>query len=69
MGTVVYGAHDRKRGGLGGTMNLSTHASAHHKMTVIGSVMEAEASMQLEQWFKQRRQQNRQISATRSQTS
>ena len=69
MGTVVYGARDRKRGGLGGTMNLSTHASAHHKMTVIGSVMEAEASMQLEQWFKQRRQQNRRISATRSQTS
>ena len=69
MGTVVFGAHDRKRGGLGGTLNLSTHTSAHHKMTVIGSVMGAEASMQLEQWFKQRRQQNRRISATRSQTS
>merc|ERR1711965_774130 len=59
MGTVVFGAHDRKRGGLGGTINLSTHASALHKMTVIGGVMEAEASTQLEQWFKQRRQLNR----------
>ena len=69
MGTVVYGAQDRKRGGLGGTMNLSTHPSAHHNMTVIGGVMEAEASTQLEQWFKQRRQRNRRISATRSQIS
>ena len=59
MGTVVYGAHDRKRGGLGGTMNLATHSSAHHKMRVIGGVMEAEASTQLEQWFKRRRQRNR----------
>ncbi len=59
MGRVVFGASDPKRGALGGCLNLSTDASAHHHMEVIGGVMEAEASIQLAQWFKQRRQQNR----------
>ena len=32
MGHVIYGAEDDKRGGLGGTIDLSKHKSAHHKM-------------------------------------
>tara|TARA_B100002051_G_scaffold216970_1_gene209690 strand:- start:2182 stop:2658 length:477 start_codon:yes stop_codon:yes gene_type:complete len=59
MGCVVFGAHDNKRGGLGGTVDLANHPSAHHKMEVIGGVMEAEARQLLEIWFKQRRQRNR----------
>ena len=58
MGTVVFGAHDRKRGGLGGTMNLANHTSAHHKMTVISGVIEAKASTHLEQSIKQPRKTN-----------
>ena len=42
MGTVVYGAIDPKRGGLG-TIDLSTHASAHHPKKVIRGVREPEA--------------------------
>ena len=59
MGTVVYGAPDPKRGGLGGSLDLSTHASAHHHMNVIGGVRGPEAKGQLECWFRQRRRGNR----------
>ena len=58
IGQVIYGAHDPKRGGLGGTIDLSTHASAHHHMRVTGGVMEQEASALLERWFKQRRRRS-----------
>lgn len=59
MGTVIFAAHDLKRGALGGTIDLSTHRSAHHRMTVIGGVLEEEARRLLEDWFRQRRQGSR----------
>ena len=59
MGTVVYAATDPKRGGLGGSLDLSTHASAHHHMNVIRGVRESQAREQLERWFRQRRRRNR----------
>ena len=34
MGRVIYGAEDEKRGGFGGSIDLSKHKSAHHKMYV-----------------------------------
>ncbi len=55
MGQVIFAAHDRKRGGLGGTIDLASHISAHHHMTVIGGVEEQAARLQLERWFRQRR--------------
>ncbi|UPM50455.1 MULTISPECIES: nucleoside deaminase [unclassified Synechococcus] len=57
MGRVIFGAHDRKRGALGGCLNLATDPSAHHRMEVIGGVMEPECRSGLEAWFRQRRQQ------------
>ena len=56
MGQVVFGARDPKRGGLGGTIDLSRHASAHHRMDVVAGVLESRARSQLEEWFRQRRQ-------------
>ena len=38
MGKVVFGAKDSKRGGLGGSIDLSTHKSAHHKMEIISGI-------------------------------
>ncbi len=38
MGQVIYGADDDKRGGFGGTIDLSKHKSAHHKMNVVRGV-------------------------------
>ncbi len=55
VGQVIYGAHDPKRGGLGSTIDLSKHPSAHHHMQVKGGVMELEASALLGRWFRQRR--------------
>jgi tRNA(adenine34) deaminase len=59
MGTVIFSASDPKRGGLGGSLDLSTHASAHHYMNVIQGVREPEAREQLERWFRRRRRRNR----------
>ena len=59
MGCVIFGASDLKRGGLGGTLNLANHSSAHHHMVVMGGVLASACSQQLEGWFRQRRQQRR----------
>ena len=57
MGKVVFGAHDKKRGGLGGSIDLSMHKSSHHKMEVIGGILEYECSQILQYWFKKLRTQ------------
>lgn len=62
VGTVVFGADDPKRGALGGSLNLATHASAHHHMRVVGGVLNQEARQQLERWFRGRRARLRPVS-------
>jgi tRNA(adenine34) deaminase len=57
MGRVVFAAADPKRGGLGGTLDLSRHRSAHHRMQVRGGVLEADAARLLEDWFRRRRRE------------
>ena len=58
MGTVIFGATDRKRGGLGGCINLADDPSAHHHMRVVGPLMQERAAEQLEIWFRQRRRRS-----------
>jgi len=55
MGRVIYGAEDQKRGGLGGSIDLSKHKSSHHKMEVIGGILEDECRESLKLWFKKLR--------------
>ena len=57
MGKVIFGAYDKKRGGLGGSIDLSMHKSSHHKMEVIGGILENECSQILQLWFKKLRTQ------------
>jgi len=57
MGKVIFGAYDKKRGGLGGSIDLSKHESAHHKMEIIGGILEDECSQILQIWFKKLRTQ------------
>jgi len=57
MGNVIFGAYDKKRGGLGGSIDLSKHESAHHKMEIIGGILEDECSQILQIWFKKLRTQ------------
>jgi len=62
VGTVVFGAADPKRGALGGCLDLARDPSAHHSMLVVPGVGEVRAREQLEQWFRRRREQDRQAS-------
>ncbi len=55
MGQIIFGANDPKRGALGGTIDLSTHKSAHHKMIVSGGVMKDKSRKLLIDWFKKKR--------------
>ena len=57
MGKVVFGAYDKKRGGLGGSIDLSKHKSSHHKMEIVGGILEDECSKILQLWFKKLRTQ------------
>ena len=57
MGEVIYGAEDDKRGGFGGTIDLSKHKSAHHKMKVVGGILNQECKNKIKLWFKKMRNQ------------
>ena len=57
MGKVVFGAFDKKRGGLGGSIDLSEHESSHHKIEIIGGFLEEECIQILQLWFKKLRTQ------------
>ena len=55
MGKVIYGAEDDKRGGFGGTIDLSKHVSAHHKMNVIRGILNEECRNKIKLWFQKLR--------------
>tara|TARA_B100000902_G_C27033767_1_gene775828 strand:- start:262 stop:780 length:519 start_codon:yes stop_codon:yes gene_type:complete len=57
MGKVIYGAEDLKRGGFGGTIDLSDHKSAHHKMFIIRGILEQDCKNKITTWFKKLRNQ------------
>ena len=57
MGQVIYGAEDNKRGGFGGTIDLSKHESAHHKMNVEGGILNQDCENKIKLWFKKMRNQ------------
>mgnify|MGYP001211544287 CR=1 FL=1 len=59
MGKVIFAAKDPKRGGLGGSIDLSVLRSAHHRMIVQGGILEKEARTQLEDWFRKKRKYRR----------
>ena len=57
MGKVIYGAEDDKRGGFGGTIDLSKHVSAHHKMNVVRGILNRGCKNKIKLWFKKMRNQ------------
>ena len=57
MGQVIYGAEDDKRGGFGGTIDLSKHKSSHHKMIVVGGILNKDCKNKIKLWFKKMRNQ------------
>ena len=57
IGKVIFGAEDNKRGGFGGTIDLSKHESSHHKMNVIGGILDKDCKNKIKIWFKKLRNQ------------
>ena len=57
MGKVIYGTGDNKRGGFGGTIDLSKHESAHHKMEITAGILGDECKIKIKKWFKKLRTQ------------
>ena len=57
MGQVIFGTEDIKRGGFGGTIDLSKHESAHHKIKIIRGVLDKECKKKIQLWFKKLRNQ------------
>ena len=57
MGKVIFGTEDKKRGGFGGTIDLSTHESAHHKMEITRGILKEECKKRIKLWFKRLRNQ------------
>ena len=43
MGIVIFATKDKKRGGFGGSIDLSKHKSAHHKMIIFSGLLEKES--------------------------
>ncbi|KGG12321.1 MULTISPECIES: nucleoside deaminase [Prochlorococcus] len=59
MGKVIFAAEDKKRGGLGGSIDLSKLKSSHHKMEIERGVLQFEAEILLSSWFKAQREKKR----------
>ena len=57
IGQVIYGAEDNKRGGFGGTIDLSKHDSAHHKMIITKGILAQNCKNKIKIWFKKMRNQ------------
>ena len=57
MGQVIYGTEDKKRGGFGGTIDLSKHESAHHKMKVVRGILNQDCENKIKLLFKKMRNQ------------
>ena len=57
MGKVIYGTCDYKRGGFGGSIDLSKHDSAHHKMEITKGILGDECKNKLKIWFNKLRSQ------------
>ena len=55
MGKVIYGTEDKKRGGMGGSIDLTSHKSAHHKMIVERGILKDQLKYELKEWFRNNR--------------
>lgn len=55
LGTLVYGADDRKAGAVRSVLNLPDGPASNHKLTVYGGILADTCREQLQTWFSQRR--------------
>lgn len=56
---LVYGADDPKTGAIRTVANIPDSACSYHRLAVVGGILESECRQQLQTWFAQRRQINK----------
>jgi tRNA(adenine34) deaminase len=56
--TVVFGAHDPRRGGAVSVFNILNHPALNHRCEVVGGVLAPECAAILKDFFKARRQED-----------
>ncbi len=61
LGLLVYGADDPKTGAIRTVTNIPDSACSYHQLSVLGGILETECRQKLQDWFGQRRQQNRAV--------
>lgn len=55
IGLLVYGADDLKTGTIRTVANFPDSVFSHHRLSVLGGIMESACRQQLQSWFAQRR--------------
>jgi tRNA(adenine34) deaminase len=55
IGLLVYGADDPKTGAIRTVANIPDSACSHHRLSVLGGILESACRQQLQTWFSQRR--------------
>lgn len=58
---LVFGAYDAKTGAVGSVINLVQHPMLNHQLAVTGGVLANECGEKLSMFFRQRRQQHKQL--------
>ncbi|OCQ93344.1 tRNA-specific adenosine deaminase [Oscillatoriales cyanobacterium USR001] len=53
---LVYGVDDTKTGTIRTVGNIPDSPASHHRLSVLGGIMESECREQLQSWFSDRRQ-------------
>lgn len=59
LGLLVYGTHDPKSGAVRSVLNLPDGPASNHRLRVVTGVLAEPCRQQLQQWFQQRRQEQR----------
>lgn len=66
---LVYGALDPKAGAVHSLFNILTHPQLNHQLEVVGGVCEVQCRQLLQNFFRQRRQENKLLKQQNKQLS
>lgn len=58
LGLLVYGADDPKTGVIRTVANFADSAFSHHRLSVLGGILESTCRQQLQAWFTHRRKRS-----------
>lgn len=68
LGLLVYGTHDPKSGAVRSVLNLPDGPCSNHRLRVVTGILADPCRQQLQQWFRQRRREQRRTPTTMTPT-